>query len=149
MTKAPKRPRDLNQWAKRMVDIATGETTDREPTPEEQGKDPAAAPDMKHVSTSYAERNNLNIRMHSRRIHSTDKRLLKEDGKSRARDGASSTTISSASIKTLKITLRWPLASQTGFGKSPIWSTCSRPGRLRNTRYRRNHSGRLGVPLKL
>jgi hypothetical protein len=25
-------------------------------------------PDMKHVSTSYAERNNLNIRMHSRRM---------------------------------------------------------------------------------
>ena len=25
MPKAPKRPRDLNQWAKRMVDIATGE----------------------------------------------------------------------------------------------------------------------------
>jgi hypothetical protein len=42
MTKAPKRPRDLNQWAKRMVDIATGEASDREPTPEEQGKDPAA-----------------------------------------------------------------------------------------------------------
>ena len=40
--KAPKRPRDLNEWAKRMVDIATGEATDREPTPEEQGKDPAA-----------------------------------------------------------------------------------------------------------
>jgi len=29
MTKAPKRPRDLNQWAKRMVDIATGEVQDR------------------------------------------------------------------------------------------------------------------------
>jgi hypothetical protein len=42
MTRPPKRPRDLNQWAKRMVDIATGETVDREPTPEEQGKDPAA-----------------------------------------------------------------------------------------------------------
>jgi hypothetical protein len=42
MTKHPKRPRDLNQWAKRMVDIATGEASDREPTPEEQGKDPAA-----------------------------------------------------------------------------------------------------------
>ena len=42
MTKAPKRPRDLNQWAKRMVDIATGEASDREPTPEEQGKDMAA-----------------------------------------------------------------------------------------------------------
>lgn len=41
MTKR-KRPRDLNQWAKHMVDIATGESTDRTPTPEEQGKDPAA-----------------------------------------------------------------------------------------------------------
>jgi hypothetical protein len=40
--KHPKRPRDLNQWAKRMVDLATGEIEDREPTPEEQGKDPAA-----------------------------------------------------------------------------------------------------------
>jgi hypothetical protein len=38
MPKAPKRPRDLNEWAKRMVDIATGEVSDREPTPEEQGK---------------------------------------------------------------------------------------------------------------
>ena len=37
--KHPKRPRD---WAKRMVDIATGEASDREPTREEQGKDPAA-----------------------------------------------------------------------------------------------------------
>jgi hypothetical protein len=42
MTKYPNRPRDLNQWAKRMVDIATGAVSDREPTPEEQGKDPAA-----------------------------------------------------------------------------------------------------------
>jgi len=40
--KHPKRPRDLNQWAKRMVDIATGAAIDREPTPEEQGKDHAA-----------------------------------------------------------------------------------------------------------
>ena len=37
-----KRPRDLNQWAKRMTDIVSGEVEDREPTPEEQGKDPAA-----------------------------------------------------------------------------------------------------------
>ena len=41
--KHPERPRDLNQWAKRMVDIATGEVTDREPTPEERGVDPAAS----------------------------------------------------------------------------------------------------------
>jgi hypothetical protein len=43
-SKAPhkKRPRDANQLAKSIVDIATGEVEDREPTPEEQGKDPAA-----------------------------------------------------------------------------------------------------------
>ena len=38
----PKRPRDPNQLAKRIIDIATGKTPDRDPTPEEQGKDPAA-----------------------------------------------------------------------------------------------------------
>ena len=31
-SKAPKRPRDLNEWAKRLVDIATGEASDGEPT---------------------------------------------------------------------------------------------------------------------
>jgi hypothetical protein len=38
-----KRRRDPAQLAKLIVDIATGEVEDREPTPEEQGKDPAAA----------------------------------------------------------------------------------------------------------
>ena len=37
--KHPKRPRDLNQWAKRMVDLATGNA--QEPDPNE-GKDAAA-----------------------------------------------------------------------------------------------------------
>ena len=37
-----KRPRDPNQLAKLIVDIATGEVEDRAPTPEEQGKDAAA-----------------------------------------------------------------------------------------------------------
>jgi hypothetical protein len=37
-----KRPRDPNQLAKAIVDIATGQIGDREPTPEEQGKNPAA-----------------------------------------------------------------------------------------------------------
>jgi hypothetical protein len=41
MAKHPKRPRDPAQLAKLIVDIATGEVEDREPTPEEQGKDPA------------------------------------------------------------------------------------------------------------
>jgi hypothetical protein len=38
-----KRPRDFNQAAKLVIDIATGQVEDRPPTPEEQGKDPAAA----------------------------------------------------------------------------------------------------------
>jgi hypothetical protein len=42
MDKRPKRPRDPAQLAKLIVDIATGEVEDRELTPEEQGKDPAA-----------------------------------------------------------------------------------------------------------
>ena len=42
MADHPKRPRDPNQLAKRVIDIATGEVDDRPLTPEEQGKDPAA-----------------------------------------------------------------------------------------------------------
>ena len=38
----PKRPRDPNQLAKSIIDIATGQKPNRDPTPEEQGKDPAA-----------------------------------------------------------------------------------------------------------
>ena len=36
--KGQKRPRDPNQLAKLIVDIATGQVEDRELTPEEQGK---------------------------------------------------------------------------------------------------------------
>jgi hypothetical protein len=43
MTKHRKRPRDFNQAAKLVIDIATGQVEDRPPTPEEQCKDPAAA----------------------------------------------------------------------------------------------------------
>lgn len=38
-----KRPRDPSQLGKLIVDVATGQVEDRPPTPEEQGKDPAAA----------------------------------------------------------------------------------------------------------
>jgi hypothetical protein len=41
--KLPKRPRDFSQAAKFVIDVATGQREDRAPTPEEQGKDPAAA----------------------------------------------------------------------------------------------------------
>jgi hypothetical protein len=40
--KGEKRPRDPNQLAKLIVDIATGQVEDRDPAPQEQGKDPAA-----------------------------------------------------------------------------------------------------------
>jgi len=36
----PKRPRDPNQLAKSIIDIARGAKPNRDPTPEEQGKDP-------------------------------------------------------------------------------------------------------------
>ena len=42
MSNHRKRPRDFSQVAKLVIDIATGQVEDREPTPEEQGKDPAA-----------------------------------------------------------------------------------------------------------
>lgn len=35
-----KRPRDPNALAKSIVDIATGQVEDRDPTPEEEGKNP-------------------------------------------------------------------------------------------------------------
>lgn len=42
MSKTPKRPRDTNQLAKFIVDVATGDREDRTLTPEDEGKDPAA-----------------------------------------------------------------------------------------------------------
>jgi hypothetical protein len=39
----PARPRDLNQWAKRMVDIATGEVEDKDPAIEPDPNKDAAA----------------------------------------------------------------------------------------------------------
>ena len=53
--KHPKRPRDLNQWAKQITDIAAGEVDDREPTPEELGKDPAAVAMGKKGGKARAE----------------------------------------------------------------------------------------------
>jgi hypothetical protein len=42
MSSRMKRPADFARRAKMIIDIATGEIDDREPTPEEQGKDAAA-----------------------------------------------------------------------------------------------------------
>ena len=44
MTERPrKRPRDFSPSAKLVIDIATGQVEERPPTPEEEGKDAAAA----------------------------------------------------------------------------------------------------------
>ena len=51
----PKRPRDPNQLAKSIIDIATGQKPDRDPTPEEQGKDPAAVAMGKKGGKARAE----------------------------------------------------------------------------------------------
>jgi len=51
----PKRPRDPNQLAKSIIDIATGQKPDRDPTPEEQGKDPAAVAMGKKGGRARAE----------------------------------------------------------------------------------------------
>jgi hypothetical protein len=51
-----KRPRDPNQLGKLVVDIAVGEIEDRPPTPEEQGKDPAAAALGKKGGKARAEK---------------------------------------------------------------------------------------------
>ena len=37
----PNRPRDPNELAKRIVDLATGEASEDMPLPEDEGKDPA------------------------------------------------------------------------------------------------------------
>ncbi len=45
--KHPKRPRDQNQWAKLMADIATS-VAGKQPTPEEQGRDPTTVARVRH-----------------------------------------------------------------------------------------------------
>jgi hypothetical protein len=42
MSDRPKRPRDFSQAAKLVIDIATGEKPNRDPTPEEEGKNAGA-----------------------------------------------------------------------------------------------------------
>lgn len=56
MDKHRKRPRDPAQLAKLIVDIATGQVEDRPPTPEERGKDSAAAALGRKGGKARAER---------------------------------------------------------------------------------------------
>jgi hypothetical protein len=54
--KHPKRPRDFSQAAKLVIDVATGQVEDREPMPEEQGKDPASAALGRKARNARAEK---------------------------------------------------------------------------------------------
>ena len=47
---APRRPRDLNQWAKRMLDIGAGEVKDWAPSPDEGGQRPDHVPLFEEAS---------------------------------------------------------------------------------------------------
>jgi hypothetical protein len=49
-----------------MTDIASCEVEDRQPDPTARKERIEGDPDPKYVSTSYAERSNLNVRMHTR-----------------------------------------------------------------------------------
>ena len=64
-------PRDPAQLAKLMIDIASGEVEDLPPTAKQVRAHKAGSkggPDPKHISTSFSERSNLNMRMHTRRF---------------------------------------------------------------------------------
>jgi hypothetical protein len=56
MVEFSKRPRDLNQWQKLLVDIATGVAGGKPPTPDEHEKDPAAAASDRASGLSPEER---------------------------------------------------------------------------------------------
>lgn len=57
-----KRPRDFSQAAKLVIDIVTGQVEDRPPTPEERGKDPAAAALGRKGGAARAKRMNAQER---------------------------------------------------------------------------------------
>jgi hypothetical protein len=71
--KRPKRPRDLNQWANRVLDIATGEVEDRAPTPEERGVHPIASAMAQYIpvqpTSRQADKSTLLCRRHPRRFY--------------------------------------------------------------------------------
>jgi len=56
----PKRPRDPNQRAKSIVDIATGESTDADPN---EGKDPAAVALGRKGGAARANRHSCTVSM--------------------------------------------------------------------------------------
>ena len=95
MLKRSRMPRDANQLAKMVVDLATGQVApDREPStrakagwrgglkggiarakklpPSKRQEEICGTPDAGHVSTSYVERQNLTMRMDAA-VYSADK----------------------------------------------------------------------------
>ena len=87
-------------------------------------------PDMKHVSTSYAERNNLNVRMHTRRMTRLTNAFSK---KMENQAHAMALHFLYHNFVRIHKTLKTTPAMAAGvtdrlFGRLRIWSTCSRRG---------------------
>ena len=82
-------------------------------------------PDPKYISTSFSERQNLNIRMGNRRMTRLTNAFSKK-----AENHAHMMAICFMHynfvriIKPSKSAPRWPPASLQSFGKCRIWSTC-------------------------
>ena len=87
-------------------------------------------PDPKYVSTSFAERSNLNMRMHTRRFTRLTNAFLKK-----IENHAHSVALFAmyynlfVSIRHCELRSRWPLASRRGFGRLVILWMCWRRGR--------------------
>jgi hypothetical protein len=56
MAELPKRPRDLNQWQKLLVDMAANFFDDKQPTPDELGKESATTADGLKSDNARAEK---------------------------------------------------------------------------------------------
>ena len=88
---------------------------------------------MAHVSTSYAERNNLNIRMHSRRMTRLTNAFSKKMENHAHAMALHFLYYNFVRIhKTLKVTPAMAAGVTDRLGKSRTWSTCWKHGRYFN-----------------